>query len=121
MPPCAICEDAALAPEQKSPRSTSSTSTPFSARSRKAPMPLMPPPTITTGISGLPFREASISFRFMSLHPVEGPRHGLLPAFVQSGARGPFHGRVPALVLFPVEKHVLGSVPEADCQPSRIG
>ena len=37
-----MCEEAAQAPEQKSARSTSSTSTPCRARSRNVPMPLMP-------------------------------------------------------------------------------
>src|SRR3989304_3156405 len=67
MPPCAICEEAALAPEQKSPRSTMSTSTPFNARSRKVPMPLIPAPTISTEISGLFLREERISVLFIFL------------------------------------------------------
>src|SRR5512143_3731152 len=146
MPPCAMCEEAALAPEQKSPRSTSSTSTPLSARSRNVPMPLMPPPTITTGISGLPFSEARISFRFIcffhheltrhgawpcwpskpaslqaSRGPVECPCHRFLPVLVEPGTPWPIHRRVPAFVFFPVGPHILRTFPEADCQPRCIG
>src|SRR5687768_12064706 len=70
MPPCAMCEEALLAPEQKSPRSTNKTFTPFKARSRKTPIPLMPPPMISTGTLGLFLRaeRASLRFIFFGIH-----------------------------------------------------
>src|SRR5690242_18032142 len=70
MPPCAIWEDAALAPEQKSPRSTNNTSTPFRARSRNVPIPLIPPPTIKTETCGFSLSCAKISSRFIVFHTV---------------------------------------------------
>ena len=57
----------ALAPEPKSPFSTSSTSTPFSARSRNVPMPLIPPPIIRTDTFGFWRRESRVCWRVMLL------------------------------------------------------
>src|SRR5688572_7575448 len=51
-------------PELKSPRSTSNTSTSFSARSRNVPIPLMPPPMINTEMLGFSLREERTSLRF---------------------------------------------------------
>src|ERR1044071_809957 len=75
MPPCAICEEAELAPEQKSPFSTSRTSTPLSARSRNVPIPLMPPPMINTETVGLFLRVAKISLRVIHQVPLSTLSH----------------------------------------------
>src|SRR6218665_681972 len=48
MPPWIMWLDADEAPDAKSPRSTSTTSMPCRARSRKVAMPLMPPPITST-------------------------------------------------------------------------
>src|SRR5438552_11667116 len=56
-----------------------------------------------------------------SLHPVERPRHGLLPERVFLVALGRVHPGLPFLVLAPVGPEVLDLFPEPDRQPRRVG
>ena len=72
MPPWIMCDEAADAPLTKSPRSTSTTSTPCSARSRNVAMPLMPPPMTTTSAVG----RARIAATFGRVPPPPGPASG---------------------------------------------
>src|SRR5438445_6793617 len=55
-----------------------------------------------------------------SLHPVERPRHGLLPERVLLVPLGRVHPGLPFLVLAPVGAKVLDLLPEPDRQPRGV-
>src|ERR1044071_1671408 len=72
-------------------------------------------------IAEYPFQGSTQHFLVsVSLEPVEGPRHGLLPELVVLVALGGVHRRLPALVLGPVLAQVLLVAPEARREPGRV-